>query len=117
MSFVGNFVPQVGDDLVEGLEVADVLAHYLFGKGVWFFADQGVECFLIVGHNFPGGADTGEYLGQVLDPTVEILVLKFEDLVFPAVGLQSDAHLGILFDEEVELKLLIFHMLINISME
>lgn len=34
VSFVGNFVPQVGDDLVESLEVADVLAHYLFGKGV-----------------------------------------------------------------------------------
>ena len=42
VSFVGNFVAQVGDDLVESLKVADVFAHDLLGKGVCFFADEGV---------------------------------------------------------------------------
>lgn len=38
VALVGDFFSQIGDDLVKGPEVADVLAHELFGVGVRFLA-------------------------------------------------------------------------------
>lgn len=108
---VRDFVSQIGDDFVKGLKVTDVLADHLLGIVVRFLAHKGVECFLVISNDLPGTAETSEHFGQILNPDVQVFVFKGQFLIVSAVSLQFDGHLGVLLDEQLDLKLLILHQL------
>lgn len=109
MAFIGDFVTEVRDDFIEGLEMGNILADNGLGIGVYFLPHQRIEGLFIISDSFPSGADVGEYFREVLHPAIKILIFPGQLLIFPAVGLQLDCHLRILLDEQLGLKLLILH--------
>ena len=110
MSLVSNFISQIDHYFIKSFKMANIFVNNLFGEGIWFFTHEGIQCFLIIHDDFPCGTNACKYIRQILHPTVEILILKLKLLIFSAIGLQSNVHLCILFDEQIELKLLIFHV-------
>lgn len=111
MSLIGNFVSQVYEDLIKGLEMTNILGDKLFGKRIRFLEHKSVESFLIFRDNFPSGTDTGEDFRQILNPTIEILILHLQFLILSPVRLQPNGHLRILFDQKFNLEILILHVL------
>lgn len=109
MTFIGDLLTQIADDFVECLEVGYVLADDGFGIGVGFLSHESIKGLLVICNGFPCSADTREYFWQILNPAIEILIFFIEFLILFAIILQFYCHLRILLDQQLNLKLLIFH--------
>ena len=60
MSLICDFLTKIVDDILESLEVCDIFIDHILRIDIVLLADEGIECFFVVGDDPPAGADAAE---------------------------------------------------------